>query len=90
MSNKYLAKLAGVSPPASLTSKLALGTGIIGLGMSAGNLANNHQAKLLERERVRLEKKRSDLEQRQFEMDQKSLRALGSIHKALVNNVKTN
>lgn len=83
MSNKYLSKVASNPVKASLTSKIGLGVSIAGLGMAGANFANNHQAKLMENQRIHLERERVKLEEEQRKLDERSLRALGNIHKAL-------
>lgn len=81
--NRYLSKLAGVSPQASLTSKIGLGVSSIGLAMAGANYANNRQSNNLEHQRIRLEKERNRLQEEQRKLDERSLRALNSIHKSL-------
>jgi hypothetical protein len=90
MTNPYLSKIAAANPPASLTSKIALGVSSAGLAMAGANYLNNRQSNNLEHQRVRLEKERVRLESERQKMDERSLRALGSIHKALTTNAKTN
>ena len=84
MSNPYLNRmgLAG-SPPASLTSKIGLAVSGTGLALSGANFINNHKSNNIGNQQIELERKRNVIEEEQRKLDEKSLRALGSIHKAL-------
>ena len=88
MSNPYLSRINAGGSPASLTSKISLGVSTAGLGLAASNFINNHKSNKIGAEQVALERKRNDIEEQQRKLDEKSLRALGSIHKALTQNVK--
>ena len=89
MSNRFLGKLSDLSrsgepaPKASLVAKVGLGASLTGLGIGAANYHNNQQSRVLEQQRLRLEKERVRLQEEQRKLDEKSLRALGSINKAL-------
>lgn len=89
MSNKYLSKAAGLAsgkqpaPRASLTSKMGLGLSALGLGTSLANYSNNQQFHKMEQQRLKLEQDRVKLQEEQKKLDERSLRALGSINKAL-------
>lgn len=83
MSNKYLAKAAGASPPSSLTAKIGLGVSTVGLGIGVANYHNNKQSRVLENQRIRLERERVKLQEEQHKLDQKSLSALRSINNKL-------
>jgi hypothetical protein len=89
MSNRFLRKVAGMAeakvpaPRASLVAKVGLGASLAGLGIGAANYVNNQQSRVLEQQRLRLERERVRLQEEQRRLDEKSLRALGSINKAL-------
>ena len=84
MSNKYLAFLGGAKgAPSSTASKIGLGLGTASLGLSGANFINNKEAKHMEAQRLNLERDRVRIQEEQKSIDQRSLRALGSINRAL-------
>lgn len=89
MSNRYLSKAAGLAsekppaPRASLTSKMGLGLSALGLGTSVANYYNNQEFHRMENDRLKLERDRVKIQEEQKKLDERSLRALGSINKAL-------
>lgn len=84
MSNPYLSRIGKASTPASLTSKVGLAVSSASLGLAGANFANNHKSNKIGDQQLTLERQRIRLEQEQNKMDEKSLKALSSIHRALV------
>lgn len=84
MSNPYLSRVLRDSPKASLTSKVGLAVSGASLGLAAANSYGNHQSNKLGNQQISLDRKRNSIEEQQRVIDEKSLRALSSIHKALV------
>jgi hypothetical protein len=92
LDNKYLIKVA-VSPPASLTSKLALGVSSLGLVTAGANYSNGREARILDKQKLALEQEKQRVEAARLAIDKRSLTALNSIHKSLSTDpahVKTN
>lgn len=83
MSNKFLTRIGNGAPPSSVASKIGLVMSSAGLALSGANFINNKQARKMDVQKMELEKARVKLQEEQKSIDEKSLKALGSINKAL-------